>query len=102
MNAIYQKQSEREAQRAEAIREELVARIMSAHPYDGAIEPLPGIELGRYKVNVRQARISYWNLPLAGNWNRRFKYSEAHLLITNMHIQILTYLLILVHIAQYH
>lgn len=44
--ANYQ-QTEREAQRAQASRQELVERIMSALPQDGVIEPLPGLHLAR-------------------------------------------------------
>lgn len=47
MNKVNYRQSEREAQRAQASREELVERIMSALPQDGAIQPLPGLHLAR-------------------------------------------------------
>lgn len=47
MNAIHSQQVEREAQRAQANREELVGRIARAMPEDGVIEPLPGLHLAR-------------------------------------------------------
>lgn len=47
MNRVNDPQTEREVQRAQASREELVARIMAALPQDGVIEPLPGLYLAR-------------------------------------------------------
>lgn len=47
MPAADYQQIEREAQRAQDSREELVIRIMSALPQDGVTEPLPGLHLAR-------------------------------------------------------
>jgi AraC-like DNA-binding protein len=47
MKPVNYQQTEREAQRAQTSREELVERIMSALPQDGVIEPLPGLHLAR-------------------------------------------------------
>ena len=47
MNALKDQQTEREAQRAQANREELMAQIMSALPQDDVIEPLSGLRLVR-------------------------------------------------------
>ena len=47
MNALKDQQTECEAQRAQANREELMARIMSTLPQDGVIEPLSGLRLVR-------------------------------------------------------
>lgn len=41
------RQRDRETQRAQASREELVERIMASLPRDGVIEPLPGLHLAR-------------------------------------------------------
>lgn len=54
MNAIHPQQAEREAQRVQAYREELVERIAAAHPYDGEIEPLPGVYLGRVSAPLEK------------------------------------------------
>ncbi len=47
MNAINHQQVEREAQRMQTYREELVERIARAIPEDGVAEPLSGLHLGR-------------------------------------------------------
>lgn len=47
MNTANSQQTKREAQRAQASREELVECIMSAMPQDGVIEPLSGLHLAR-------------------------------------------------------
>ena len=47
MKPINYQQTEREAQRAQASREDLVERIMSILPQDGVVEPLPGLHLAR-------------------------------------------------------
>jgi AraC-like DNA-binding protein len=47
MDAINHQQAEREAQRMQADREELVERITRAIPEDGVIQPLQGLHLGR-------------------------------------------------------
>lgn len=54
MNIVRPQQTEREAQRAQASREELVERIMAAHPRDGEIEPLPGVYLGRVSAPLEK------------------------------------------------
>lgn len=54
MKTANAQQMERETQRAQASREELVARIMMSLPQDGAIEPLSGLHLARLSVpNVK-------------------------------------------------
>ncbi len=47
MDAINQWATEREAQRMQANREELVERILRALPEDGVFQPLQGLHLGR-------------------------------------------------------
>jgi AraC-like DNA-binding protein len=47
MDGVNHQQAEREAQRAQANREELVERIARAIPEDGLIQPLQGLHLGR-------------------------------------------------------
>src|SRR3954471_20980897 len=47
MDTTHGHQSEREAQKAQANREELVERLMQVLPHDGAAEPLEGLLLNR-------------------------------------------------------
>jgi hypothetical protein len=47
MDAINHQETERQAQRMQANREELVERIARAIPEDGTIQPLQGLHLGR-------------------------------------------------------
>ncbi len=47
MNVIIHQQAEREAQRVQAEREELVVRIGRAIPEDGTVQPLQGLHLAR-------------------------------------------------------
>lgn len=54
MNTINPQQIERDAQRAQAYREELVERVAAAHPRDGEIEPLPGVYLGRVSAPLEK------------------------------------------------
>ncbi len=54
MNAVNYKQTEREAQRARASREDLVERIMSALPKDGVVEPLQGLHLARLSAPMEK------------------------------------------------
>ncbi|MCA9960838.1 MAG: AraC family transcriptional regulator [Anaerolineales bacterium] len=54
MNTGRSQQTVRDAQRANASREELVERIASIHRYDGEIEPLPGIYLGRVSAPLER------------------------------------------------
>ena len=54
MNATNYHQTEREAQRAQASREELVERIMSALLKDGVIEPLQGLHLARLSAPMEK------------------------------------------------
>ncbi len=50
MDAMSQLQAEREAQRVQANREELIERIARAIPEDGVAEPLEGLHVGRVSL----------------------------------------------------
>ncbi len=50
MDVMILQQAEREAQRVQANREELVERIARAVPEDGTIQPLKGLYLYRYSL----------------------------------------------------
>src|SRR5438132_1835340 len=50
MDAMNQEQAEREAQRVQADREELVERITRAVPEDGTVQPLQGLYLSRVSL----------------------------------------------------
>ena len=52
MNSTNGQQSEREAQRAQASREELVERLVRAIHDDGTAEPLPGLRLRRASAST--------------------------------------------------
>jgi AraC-like DNA-binding protein len=53
MDTIHGQQSEREAQKAQANREELIERLMHILPNDGAAEPLEGLLLSRTSAPTR-------------------------------------------------
>jgi AraC-like DNA-binding protein len=53
MDSTNRHQSEREAQKAQAHREELVERLMQALPEDGSAEPLEGLLLSRASAPTR-------------------------------------------------
>src|SRR5262245_12380807 len=54
MDAINHQQAEREAQRMQANRDELVERIARAIREDGVIEPLQGLHLARQSVSLKK------------------------------------------------
>lgn len=51
---VNQQQTEREAQRMQAYREELVERIARAIPEDGIVQPLQGLHLGRVSAPLER------------------------------------------------
>ena len=53
MNVMIHQQAEREAQRVQANREELVERIAQAVREDGTIQPLPGLHLSRSSLPLK-------------------------------------------------
>ena len=54
MNVMIHQQAEREAQRVQAHREELVERITRAIREDGTVQPLQGLHLSRSSCLWRQ------------------------------------------------
>src|SRR5579884_2490526 len=53
MNVMILQQAEREAQRVQANREELVERIARAVPEDGTVQPLQGLHLSRSSLPLK-------------------------------------------------
>src|SRR5690348_8439677 len=53
MNVMIHQQEEREVQRLQANREEMVERISEAIREDGAIQPLPGLHLSRLSAPLK-------------------------------------------------
>ena len=94
MAVINDQQAEREAQRAQANREELGERIAQAVRADGTIQPLPGLHLSR--ASVPRERISSVVDPslciiaqgskevLMGN--SRYQYDPYHYLLTTVQL----------------
>src|SRR5438876_5362265 len=54
MDVMNHQQAEREAQRVQANREELVERIARALRQDGSAQPLPGLHLYRHSLPLEQ------------------------------------------------
>lgn len=54
MNKADYQQAEHDVERGQASREELVERIMTSLPQDGAIEPLPGLHLARLSTPIEK------------------------------------------------
>jgi AraC-like DNA-binding protein len=54
MNVIMHQSAEREVQRMQANREELLERIAQAIPQDGTVQPLQGLHLYRHSVPLQQ------------------------------------------------
>ena len=92
MEVINHQRAEREAQRGQANREELVERIAQAIDADGVIQPLPGLHLGR--VSVARERVPSVVEPslcviaqgskevLLGD--SRYQYDPYHYLLTTV------------------
>lgn len=92
MEAINQQQAEREAQRRQANREELVERIAQATDADGVIQPLPGLHLGRVSVaGERVPSVVEPSLCVIAQGSKevllgdsRYQYDPYHYLLTTV------------------
>lgn len=94
MDGIHHQQAERDAQRMQTNREELVERILRAVPEDGVIQPLPGLYLAR--VSSPLGRVHSVDKPsfcviaqgskevLLGR--SRYRYDPFHYLITTVEL----------------
>lgn len=94
MDGIHHQQAERDAQRMQTNREELVERILRAVPEDRVIQPLPGLYLAR--VSSPLGRVHSVDKPsfcviaqgskevlLGGS---RYRYDPFHYLITTVEL----------------
>jgi AraC-like DNA-binding protein len=90
MDLINRPQSEREAHRAQASRDELVKRIARAIREDGTVEPLEGLRLRRASSPTELGHgVSYPALCVIAQGSKevllgdnRYRYDPAHYLIT--------------------
>jgi AraC-like DNA-binding protein len=90
MDLMNRPQSEREAHRAQASREELVERIARAIREDGTVEPLEGLRLRRASSPTELGHgVSYPALCVIAQGSKeillgddRYRYDSAHYLIT--------------------
>lgn len=92
MDATSQWQSERDAQRAHASREEFVERLAQAVRNDGVVEPLPGLMLHRISAPRGLAHgVSFPSFCLIAQGSKeillgdkRYRYDPAHYLISTV------------------
>ena len=84
--------AEREAQRVQANREELVERIARAVPEDGVVEPLEGLHLARVSVPLQRIHsVLEPSLCVIAQGSKevllgdsRYRYDPAHYLIATL------------------
>lgn len=94
MDGINQGQDEREAQRMQANREELVERISRAVPEDGTAEPLGGLYLGRSSVPLQPVHSvvepSFCVIAQGSKevllGDSRYRYDASHYLIATIEL----------------
>jgi len=99
--SISPQQMPREAQRAQAGRDELVARIARAVPRDGGAEPLKGLFLYRVsstKELVHSVSFPAFHVVAQGSkevflGDERYRYDPMHYLLTTAELPIITCLL---------
>jgi AraC-like DNA-binding protein len=96
MDRLHCQQSEREAQKVQANREELIERLMLALPNDGTAEPLEGLLLNRASTPTRLEHSVFFpafcviaqgrkEILLGGS---RYWYEPAHYLISTAEVPI--------------
>jgi AraC-like DNA-binding protein len=96
MDSTNRHQSEREAQKAQAHREELVERLMQALPEDGSAEPLEGLLLSRASAPTRLGHSVFFPAFCVTAQGRkeillgdsRYWYDPAHYLIATAELPI--------------
>ncbi len=94
MDGIKSSQTEREAQRKQANRQELAERILRAVPADGVIQPLEGLFLARASVSLRRIpSVVKPSLCVIAQGSKevlvgdhRYRYDPAHYLITTLEL----------------
>src|SRR5436309_4754257 len=98
MDSTNRHQSEREAQNAQAHREELVERLMRALPEDGTAKPLQGLQLTRassptglgYSVFFPAFCVIAQGRKEIVLGDNRYWYDPAHYLIATAELPIVT------------
>ena len=96
MDGTNGQQAERDAQRAAINRAELIARIAEAVPTDGAVAPLPGVELRRTSTPTALGHVvSYPVLCVVAQGSKEivlgdtsYRFDPAHYLITTAELPI--------------
>ena len=96
MDGTNGQQAERDAQRAAINRAELIARIAEAVPKDGAVAPLPGVELRRTSTPTALGHVvSYPVLCVVAQGSKEivlgdtsYRFDPAHYLITTAELPI--------------
>ncbi|MGD0005719.1 MAG: AraC family transcriptional regulator [Anaerolineaceae bacterium] len=94
MDMINDQQAEREAQRMQANREELVERIMRAVPEDGPAQPLEGLHLYRSSLHLEQVhgvvKPSFCVIAQGSKevllGGSRYRYDPSHYLISTVEL----------------
>ena len=100
MNSINHRQAEREAQQAQANRDELVERIARAVGTDGTVEPLKGLYLHRVSSPTRLHTVSdpCFCVIAQGSkevllGNERYQYDPAHYLLFTAELPVVTHVI---------
>jgi AraC-like DNA-binding protein len=94
MDVMNHKQAEREAQRVQASREELVERIASAVPEDGTVQPLKGLYLSRVSLPPQPLHgVLEPSLCVIAQGSKevllgdsRYRYDPAHYLLASVEL----------------
>jgi AraC-like DNA-binding protein len=98
MDVTNRQQSEREVQRAQASRDELVERVGRAIPYNGTVDPLKGLMLRRASAPTELGHgMSYLSFCVIAQGSKdmilgdnRYRYDPAHYLIATAALPIAT------------
>ncbi len=98
MQVMNDQQSEREARRARADRDELIERIARAVRDDGAKEPLPGLRLHRSSSPTELAHVVYnpaFCVIAQGSkevflGEDRYQYDPAHYLLATIELPVVS------------
>ncbi len=94
MIGVYSSQTQRDAQRIQANREELVERILRAVPEDGVMQPLDGLFLGRASVPLKRipsvTEPSFCVIAQGSKeilfGSSRYRYDPAHYLLATLEL----------------
>src|SRR5919205_9653 len=100
MDSTSRWQSQHDASRAQASREELVARLARVVRHDGSADPLPGLTLHRASAPTGLVHgVSFPSLCLSAQGSKeillgdkRYRYNPAHYLISSVALPISTWI----------